>query len=157
MTNDNQHWMISVRDSINDYREVQTGYFDGSKAGAAEHFRNSKPWAKWFGNQRYQIVMRTNPEVLQEPGEPVRLSLYEDAVRLGLELDHHETDLYLKDCPEARALLAEHDKRGRRVYVVDGWNVSLFHSEIDNAPWLDIPFNYDPAWPDYQPAKGSAQ
>ncbi len=76
------------------------------------------------------------------------LSLYECAVLDGLEMDHHESDLYLKDCPEARALLEEHDKRGKAVRIVDGWNVSVFYSQIDQQPWLDIPFAYGPAWPD---------
>lgn len=73
--------------------------------------------------------------------KPVIRSLYEDAKAQGLEMNHHETDLYLKDTPEARALLAEHDKQ------LDGWNVQVFTSQIDGERWLDIPFNYDPAWP----------
>ncbi len=76
------------------------------------------------------------------------LSLYECAVLDGLELDHHESDLYLKDCPEARVLLEEHDKRGVSVRKVDGWNVSVFYSQTEREPWLDIPFAYGPAWPD---------
>ena len=72
------------------------------------------------------------------------MSLYTDARDRGLEIDHHESDLYLKDTPEARALLAEHGKKGRRTYEVDGWNVSRFKSEIDGTYWLDIPFDYEP-------------
>jgi hypothetical protein len=72
------------------------------------------------------------------------MSLYKDAKAAGLEIDSHESDLYLKDTPEARALLAEHGKKGRRTYEVDGWNVSTFTSQIDGARWLDIPFDYEP-------------
>ena len=60
--------MISVQDSINDYREVQTGYVDvESREDAISYFTNSKPFNKYFGNMRYQIVMRTNPDILQWP------------------------------------------------------------------------------------------
>jgi len=141
-----QHWMISVRDSINDYREVQGGYFDGTKAEAAQQFRHNTPWSRYFGNDRYQIVMRTNPEILQEPGEPAERTLYEDCKAAGLEIDSHESDLYIRDSSVARRLLEIHDKRGKRVYQVDGWNVSVFRSQIDNAAWLDVPFAFDPYW-----------
>lgn len=65
-----QHWMIEVRDSINrvgnKYRLVQQGYFDGSKSEAAHWFKTSSPWDKYFGDTRYQIIMRTNPVILQD-------------------------------------------------------------------------------------------
>ena len=62
------HYMISVQDSINDYREVQTGYVDvESKDDAVSYFTNSNPWKKYFGNRRYQITMKTNADILQWP------------------------------------------------------------------------------------------
>lgn len=62
------HYMISVQDSINDYREVQTGYVDAeTREDAESYFKNSKPWKKYFGDRRYQITMQTNAEILQWP------------------------------------------------------------------------------------------
>jgi hypothetical protein len=63
------HWIIRVEDSINDYQEIQTGYFDGSQSAAAKHFERNTPWSRYFGNKRYQIIMQSNPIVLQWPGD----------------------------------------------------------------------------------------
>lgn len=68
------------------------------------------------------------------------MTLYEELKSKGHELDHHESDLYVRDTREARAILANHGKR------VDGWNVQRFQSNIDAKMWLDIPFAYDPWW-----------
>jgi hypothetical protein len=64
------------------------------------------------------------------------MSIYKDMVQAGIETDHHCSDLYVPDCPESRAILANHGKQ------VDGWNVQPFISQIDGKQWLDIPFNY---------------
>jgi len=61
------HWIISVQDSINDYQEVQGGYYDGTRADAKLWFTTSDPWKKYFGDKRYQITMQANPELLQYP------------------------------------------------------------------------------------------
>lgn len=71
-------------------------------------------------------------------------TLYEEMRAAGCEIDHHETDLYVKDTPEARAVL--------EAYKVTGYGpvtVSAFRSEVDGAMWLDIPFYYAPAWPNW--------
>ena len=62
------HYIINVQDSINDYKTVQGGYVDAPNASLAkEHFRAHAPWSKYFGNMRYQITMKTNPDILQYP------------------------------------------------------------------------------------------
>ena len=66
------------------------------------------------------------------------MSIYTAAKSAGLEMDHHEGDLYLKDTPGARELLAVAGKK------IDGRNVQPFRSAIDGSAWLDIPFAYDP-------------
>lgn len=68
------------------------------------------------------------------------MTLYTDLKAARLDLDNHESDLYVRDTPEARAILAVHGKR------VDGHNVQRFTSQIDGKPWLDIPFAYTPWW-----------
>jgi hypothetical protein len=62
-------------------------------------------------------------------------SLYQELRTTGIPTDHHESDLYVLDTPEARALIAKHGKRG-----------SSFTSQIDRRRWLDVPFAYDPFW-----------
>ena len=68
------------------------------------------------------------------------MSIYTEITQAGIEIDHHESDLYVTDCPEARAILANHGKKP------DGWNVQQFTSQIDGKQWLDIPFQYLPFW-----------
>jgi len=65
------------------------------------------------------------------------MTIYEQAKAAGLEMDHHETDLYLKDCEQARKLIADFEFKQ---------NVTRFKSQIDGSLWYDIPFSYDPAW-----------
>lgn len=65
------HYIVSIQDSINGYREVQSGYVDVETDDDAEsYFRNSRPFRDYFGNPRYQITMQKNPAILQWPGEP---------------------------------------------------------------------------------------
>ena len=64
-------------------------------------------------------------------------TIYKQAVAAGIEIDHHESDLYLKDCKESREVLT-----GYRF----GCNVRRFVSQVDGAMWFDVPFAYDPFW-----------
>ena len=66
------------------------------------------------------------------------MSIYAEMIQAGIEVDHHESDLYVKDCPTARAILANHGKR------VDGHNVMPF--KYGGSTWLDVPFEYQPFW-----------
>ena len=64
-----QHWIVYVYDSINEYDEVQTAYYDGTRIAAVRYFKSTKDCkrvARYFGNLRYHIVMRANAYVLQD-------------------------------------------------------------------------------------------
>lgn len=65
--------------------------------------------------------------------------IYEAALRVlpASDIDHHETDLYLKVSEKSAALVAAYDFRG---------NVERFVSPLDGCAWFDIPFAYTPAW-----------
>ena len=66
-------------------------------------------------------------------------SLYHELKSAGIELDSHYSDLYVKDSPQARAIIQRHmDKKARFP--------SLFISQIDGKPWFDIPFAFMPYW-----------
>lgn len=58
----------------------------------------------------------------------------------GLPLDHHESDLYVIDSPQARRIL--------QVYGLSlgPGRITRFVSQIDRRHWLDIPFAYTPFW-----------
>lgn len=65
--------------------------------------------------------------------------IYAAALRVlpASDLDHHETDLYLKVSEASAALVASYDFRG---------NVEKFRSPLDGCLWFDVPFAYTPAW-----------
>ena len=65
--------------------------------------------------------------------------IYTSALRVlpASDLDHHETDLYIKVSEASAALVASYDFRG---------NVEKFRSPLDGCLWFDVPFAYTPAW-----------
>lgn len=70
-----------------------------------------------------------------------RQSLYQAMVEAGCELDHHESDLYVKDTPAAVQILRDwRTSKGSQLYM------SRFISRVDATLWIEIPFAYDPWW-----------
>ena len=70
------------------------------------------------------------------------LSLYEEVVATGLPIDNHYSDLYIKDSPEARNILARYpsQKGNSRMFVVQ-----VGHPDAGQV-WWDVPFAYLPYW-----------
>jgi hypothetical protein len=66
------------------------------------------------------------------------MQLYDELVKSGIELDHHESDLYVLDTPAAREVL--------QAYAAKGAAFRWFKSEIDKRMWIEIPFAFDPWW-----------
>jgi hypothetical protein len=72
-------------------------------------------------------------------------TIYERAVSAGIKygrgndcgMDSHGSDLYLKDTPQAREIVAAWQNESGR----DGF-VTYFRN--DGVQWLEIPFAYDP-------------
>jgi hypothetical protein len=62
-------------------------------------------------------------------------SLTKDLVRVGIPIDHHESDLYVLDTSEARETIKKY-----------GYGFTSFTSNIDGKRWLDVPFAYEPFW-----------
>ena len=65
-------------------------------------------------------------------------SIYLDALATGLFEGHRGADLYIRDTPQARALLAKHGKK------IDGWSVVSFSDQSTDkrTRLLEIPFAY---------------
>ncbi len=64
------------------------------------------------------------------------MSLYKELKAAGIETDNHESDLYVKDSPEAREIVHRHRPEAPRA----------FRSEVDGEIWLDVPFAFEPFW-----------
>lgn len=62
-------------------------------------------------------------------------TLYDRCIEAGLKTDHHESTLYLKDCPVAREILGQYNQKFEE-----------FIDNIDGENWLDVPFMYQPFW-----------
>jgi len=73
-------------------------------------------------------------------------TLYERAKAAGLEMDNHESDLYLKDTPEARRIVAEYRAES-------GTDCFITYFRSNGAQWMDIAFMFDPFWPKGSGAK----
>lgn len=63
------------------------------------------------------------------------MSLHKEMLEAGLVIGHHESDLYVKNCPEARKILER--------YPIAKANAEPFVSETGEGPCLDIPFMYE--------------
>lgn len=53
------------------------------------------------------------------------------------DIDHWNSDLYLRKTPETEAIIDGYEFKGQ---------VTTFVDEIDGDVWYEIPFAYDPAW-----------
>lgn len=62
-------------------------------------------------------------------------SLYEKLKAAGVPLDNHESDLYCQATPEAT-----------RIVKASGKAWSYFTNQLTGAPWIDVPFFFDPWW-----------
>lgn len=67
-------------------------------------------------------------------------SLYAAVVRLGIEHDHHESDLYLPATAQVRGLL--------KAYGIDPFSTqaSQFRNQVTGTIWFDVAFMYAPFW-----------
>lgn len=64
-------------------------------------------------------------------------NIYDEAKKLGVEIDHHQSDLYIPVTPETKELVRQYKSRA---------NVTTFKNQLDHKPWYDIPFAYSPFW-----------
>lgn len=62
------------------------------------------------------------------------MSIYSEVRALGIEIDHHESDLYVKSCAESLEIVKRH-----------GVQWSYFRAP-DGSTWIEVPFYYDPFW-----------
>jgi len=65
-------------------------------------------------------------------------TLFQKIVLAGIDFDHHESDLYVKNCSMVHAILEK--------FPLNATNARPFKSEIDGEMWLDVPFAYEPFW-----------
>jgi len=65
------------------------------------------------------------------------MTIYLSALKRNIPHDHHESDLYLKDCQDTQELIALYGREK---------DAKSFRSALDNTTWVEIPFAFDPFW-----------
>lgn len=88
------------------------------------------PDGKFFVNPIGGFEQPTHYHVVKEDG-----SLYQALLALNVPMSNHESDLYVPDTPEVRAIIAQFGRKG-----------SSFVNQTNGERWLDIPFAYEPWW-----------
>jgi hypothetical protein len=67
MQNSKNHYILTVKDSINNYQEIGQIYCDVNTTKQAKKFFLSHNWVKkYVGNKRYQITFKQNAHLLQD-------------------------------------------------------------------------------------------
>lgn len=65
-------------------------------------------------------------------------SLYQAINDAGIKTNHHESDLYFPVTKQSTLILYRYPEAFKIC--------SIFQSEIDEKPWYDIPFHFEPYW-----------
>lgn len=73
------------------------------------------------------------------------VDLYAELVAAGVQLDNHESDLYVRVTDESR-----------RIIKASGYSYTVFTSAIDGVRWFDVPFAYHPWWAKRQTQRSQA-
>jgi hypothetical protein len=90
---------------------------------------NTPDWYRASLKSNRRRGLRRNPS--ESPSD-----YYYKLLRAGVPMDNHESDLYVKDTPTARAILAD-------------WpfgRLGRFRNNINGEIYIDIPFAYAPYW-----------
>lgn len=66
------------------------------------------------------------------------MSLFTEMLAAGVEVDSHESDLYVKASATASAVLRRHPAQAA--------NALYFWDRTGGGMWIDVPFAYDPWW-----------
>lgn len=65
------------------------------------------------------------------------MALFDKIQKLGIQHDHHESDLYIPVTNETTDLIQEYGLMH---------TTTKFRSSIDQKFWYDVPFQYSPYW-----------
>ncbi|MFA5385596.1 MAG: hypothetical protein WC364_13255 [Eubacteriales bacterium] len=65
------------------------------------------------------------------------MDIYQEMKNAEIEIDHHESDLYVPCNQKTKAILNQYQYRE---------NVIVYTNKQDGKLWYDIPFAYSPYW-----------
>lgn len=67
-------------------------------------------------------------------------SLYDLLVEADAQMDHHQSDLYVKATPETLAIIEKAKADDPSIFS------SKFIDQESGETWIDLPFQYAPYW-----------
>lgn len=85
--------------------------------------------------KNFSNLFESTQKAMNENDEP---SLYQELKNLDVEMDNHESDLYVEKTSEVMDILSKPE------YKLEKKNASVFKDQITGKPMLEIPFAYDP-------------
>lgn len=71
------------------------------------------------------------------------ISIYQRMLAAGVQIDSHESDLYVPATEQTRKLIADYNQEVKQGFRLE---TRTFTSQIDGKPWIDIFFAYEPWW-----------
>jgi len=89
-------------------------------------------------------VGRSIVELQEKGGYNMATTLYEQALKAGLEINNHESDLHIKYTPEARKLVNEYKQYKHSCFI-----------GADGQLWIEVPFAFEPFWETKRKARGN--
>lgn len=100
---------------------------------------SGNPFYDKLSDKDKRFVKSKEKQMAAETEEVTPANIYELAAKLlpPEDIDHHETDLYIRQTPESKKLIAKLQPKSL---------LSTFIDNIDHVVWYELPFCYDPEW-----------
>ena len=71
-------------------------------------------------------------------------SIYKQLKKMGAKIEHHLSDLYIKDTPKVRKMINNWLQKNGNRPIGRTVCAEFFISQIDGKLWIDLPFQYEP-------------
>lgn len=102
---------------------------------------STNPFYDRLSEKDKRFVRNTERQMADATEEVTPDNICELAMKLlpPEDIDHHETDLYIRKTPESTKLI-------NKMKYKDSGLLTTFVDNIDHAVWYDLPFCYSPEW-----------
>ncbi len=110
-----------------------------SREDCRDELEEDRAYGNFLSNRGLSVVKVGGMEA-HVRSEPVATTAYDELCAIGAELDHHESDLFVRESEAARAVLRKHALR---------FSSFAAHRPDKSVPvqtWLEVPFAWMPFW-----------
>jgi len=101
--------------------------------------KTGNPFYDKLSDYDKRLVRNAERQMASEVEEVTPENICELALKLlpSEDIDHHETDLYIRKTPESTKLINRLNNKAL---------LSTFIDNIDHVTWYELPFCYSPEW-----------